>query len=58
MLIQHSKVLETILNDYSSQVSAATLPIKWTGYADGLTAIHHLEKYFSLILLTPNVHWT
>jgi hypothetical protein len=38
MLIQHSKVLETILNDNSSQVSAATLPIKWTGYADGLTA--------------------
>ena len=37
-LIQHSKALETILNDNSSKVSAATLPIIWTGYADGVTA--------------------
>ena len=34
-LIEHSKALETILNDNSSKVSAATLPIIWTGYADG-----------------------
>jgi hypothetical protein len=40
MLIRHSKVLETILNDNDSSNSSnsKSLPIKWTGHANGLNS--------------------